>query len=142
MPPVPDPKTETKNSPKNAAPKAPKAPKTERPAQPEQNGVTRPRAGTSCATLWEIADKALKANRGVCPVRAEVLAEAIEAGVAPGTASTQFAAWREFNGLVGELAGKRGKAASEEKPVSKKPAAPAKKPAAPKAPPPPAAPAR
>lgn len=87
------------------APKAPKAAKPEKaPKAPkvEQNGMTRPSKGVTLR-IWEICDglvKSLKRN----PTREEVLTPALAEGINFATASTQYARWRQFNGIKGPVA--------------------------------------
>jgi hypothetical protein len=63
----------------------------------QQNGQTQPKAGTTCAKLWNLAD----AHKGD---RQSVLKAAQEVGINPATAKTQLARWRTFNGIVGRTA--------------------------------------
>lgn len=82
------------------------------PAQPQQNGVTRPRAGTRTARVWEIADE-LSAAAGAPAPRSDVL-KAFEAeGGNPATGATQYGRWRKFHGLQGTRAPKKAAAPAE-----------------------------
>ncbi len=87
-----------------------------------QNGITRPREGSTTRKVWDIAD----AKDGV---RADVLAECAKRKVNPATAMTQFGKWRQYHGLVGRTAPKgKGKPTAPKR----KPAPPKRKPSAPK----------
>ena len=63
----------------------------------EKNGVTQPKEGTDCRKVWDIATK-------IGPDRAAVIEAAAKANINPATASTQFARWRQFNGITGRTA--------------------------------------
>ena len=80
---------------KEAAPKAEKAPKI------EKNGVTRPKAGTSTATVWDIAD-AKSRETGKPASRKDVLDAATAAGLNVATAATQYGRWCKFHGVKAE----------------------------------------
>lgn len=72
------------------------------PAMPAQNGVTRPKSGTKCATVWDICDSTSNELRQPAPVE-NVMARALAAGLQPATIRTQYAHWKKFNGLVGRI---------------------------------------
>lgn len=91
------------------------APATEKPAKApkiEQNGVSRPGAGTATARIWEIAD-AQSAAKNAPTSRAEVLKAAEAEGINVTTAATQFGRWCKFNGV--KAAPKEPKPAKEKK---------------------------
>lgn len=97
-----------KTAPKVPPKKAPAKPKAEKPAKApkppkvEQNGLSRPTKGVT-ARIWEICDglvKSLKRN----PTREEVLNPALAEGINFATSSTQYARWRQFNGIKGQVA--------------------------------------
>lgn len=99
----------TKKAPaKKVAKAAPAAPKKAAPAKKaaeprqrdEQNGIARPRAGTSSANVWDIADTLSKKNKQPAK-HGEVLEQAAAAGINEATAKTQFARWRTYHGIVG-----------------------------------------
>jgi hypothetical protein len=116
-------KKTTPAKPTKKAPKAPAAPKD------IKNGITRPKTGTTCAKIFDLADKHKE--------RAPVLEAAEKLGINAATATTQYGKWRVYNGIT-------GRTAKVTKVVKKKPAPPkppAKKKAAPKPPAPPAEPA-
>lgn len=62
-----------------------------------KNGVTRPSAG-STAKVWTIADEISATNKAPAK-RKEVLTKALEQGVNPATAATQFGRWCRYHGL-------------------------------------------
>jgi hypothetical protein len=100
---------------KETAPKAEKAP---REKLEEQNGVTRPKAGTATGKVWELADQLSKQHK-----RPATRGEVFEANKALGkdaindaTVATQFQRWRVFNGVE--------KAAPAPKPAKAEKAAP------------------
>ena len=69
-----------------------------KPAKIEQNGVSRPAAGTTTARVWEIAD-AMSTAAGVAVERKPVLNAAVAESINIATAATQYGKWRVFNGL-------------------------------------------
>ncbi len=77
-----------------------------------KNGVTRPKAGTQCGIIWDIADK-LSAGKSE-PPRKDIFAEALKVGINEATLNTQYNRWRKYNGLVGTSnAGRPPKAEGE-----------------------------
>ena len=58
-----------------------------------------PKAGTTVAKVWEIADNLGAGGQPV--LRKDVIKAAIDAGVNPATAATQFAKWRAERGTGG-----------------------------------------
>lgn len=110
---------------------------TEKPAKAEKpkvekvtaNGVTRPKAGTKTARVWEIADKMRAEVRpgkpavaevkdgdkimtpavaevpekpaGTPAARKDVIAACMAEDINAATAATQYGRWRKFNGLKG-----------------------------------------
>lgn len=81
--------------------KAPKAPK-EKPAKverTEQNGVTRPKPGTTGDKIWSAADTiSTKQKR---PATVEEVQTALGDSVNEASLRTGFQRWRKFNGLKG-----------------------------------------
>lgn len=67
----------------------------------QQNGVTRPKAGTATATVWEIAER-LSNEAGAVAKRADVMKACEEAGINAATTATQYGKWRKFHGIVAE----------------------------------------
>lgn len=74
---------------------------TRRPASalPQQNGVTRPSAGSITERVWELADE-LQAALGKVPSRSEVIAKGLSEGINENTLQTQYSHWRRFHGIV------------------------------------------
>lgn len=85
-----------------SAAKPPKAPKaaTEGRQRDEQNGVVRPRDGTSSAAVWNIADALSKKSKEPAK-HGDVLEQAAAEGINEATAKTQFARWRTYHGIAG-----------------------------------------
>lgn len=70
---------------------------------PSQNGVTRPRAEGACGKVWAIADE-MSAALGQ-PVPISMLApKCADAGLNDATTRTQYARWKQFNGVFGPVA--------------------------------------
>lgn len=87
------------------AAKAPKAEKAEKPpriALLSANGVTRPRAGSKTATVWEMAD-AISAKTKAPAARGAVMEACKAKGINEATVATQYGKWRRFNGLARAL---------------------------------------
>ena len=81
----------------------------------EQNGVSRPKAGTKTARVWEITD-ALSAQGGAPAARKDVLEAAGKEGINQATAATQYGRWRKFFGLGKEVVAKPEAEAAEAAP--------------------------
>jgi ATPase subunit of ABC transporter with duplicated ATPase domains len=66
--------------------------------QPEQNGIRRPKEGTTCGKVWAIFDK-LSADSG----KPATIGDSLKAadGMADATVRTQYARWRKFHGITG-----------------------------------------
>lgn len=75
--------------------------KPEKEPKIRANGVTRPKAGTKTARIWEIAD-AKSAEAGAPAKRKEVLDAATAEDINVATAATQYGRWRKFHGLGAE----------------------------------------
>lgn len=73
-------------------------PAPEKIAQPTANGVTRPKAGTTCGRIWEMADK-LSATINAPADRKSILTQAEVEGINPATAATQYGKWCKFYGI-------------------------------------------
>ena len=70
---------------------------------PEKNGIRRPRPGTICGKVWETADSITEEQGS--PVAIKTLsAHTGVAAVNDATLKTQYARWREFNGIYGRVA--------------------------------------
>ena len=91
----------------------PQAPKVEQPKKqaektgktveqnrPEQNGLKRPSAGSTCAIIWDTCDRITSETGHVC-TSAELF-NALQ-GYNECTLRTQYARWRQFNGITGRL---------------------------------------
>lgn len=65
-----------------------------------QNGITRPGANTKCGLIFEVADK-ITAQTGMPATIAAVKASCT--GINDHTVKTQYARWRQFNGIVGRI---------------------------------------
>lgn len=101
----------------------------------EKNGAVQPKEGTDCRKVWDLATK-------LGPDRAAVIEAAVKANINPATASTQFARWRQFSGIVGRTAKpKAPKAPKDKKDAGSKAVAAVKASKAPKAPKAPVVPA-
>lgn len=64
-----------------------------------QNGVPRPRSGTSTGRVWEICDELADGSKGELPARTAVVEVADREGINANTVSTQMARWRKYHGL-------------------------------------------
>ena len=90
-----------------AAPVAAKQPvektgKTIEPNRPEQNGLKRPSKGSTCCIIWDTCDKITAQKESTC-TSAELF-NALQ-GYNECTLRTQYARWRQFNGVTGRLPG-------------------------------------
>lgn len=63
----------------------------------QQNGVKKPKEGSTVASIWAACDE-LAAKLARQPVKAEVAAKL--PALNPGTVGTQFSAWRRFHATV------------------------------------------
>jgi len=84
------------------AEKKAKAEAREAARMPEQNGIRRPKPGTKCGQVWELADT-LSAKFGQPTPVKELLVEVKNAGMNEGNAKAEYARWRKFNGVVGRV---------------------------------------
>ena len=89
-------------APKVEAPKkqAEKTGKTVEQNRPEQNGLKRPSAGSTCAIIWDTCDRITSETKHTC-TSAELF-NALQ-GYNECTLRTQYARWRQFNGITGRL---------------------------------------
>lgn len=76
------------------------APKAPRPEKISQNGISRPAPGTKCDTVWSAADEITAKIGSPAPV---VLLKAALPGFNDHTIKTQYARWRQFNGISGRV---------------------------------------
>lgn len=86
------------------AAKAPKAPK-EKPAKEErieQNGVKRPKAGTTGDKIWSTADSLSAKKKS--PASFDEVSTALGDSVNEASQRAGYQRWRKFNGLKGRLA--------------------------------------
>lgn len=88
-------------APKVEEPKNPaeKTVKNIEPNRPEQNGLKRPSKGSSCCIIWDTCDKLT--NEDHTCTSAELF-NALQ-GYNEFTLRTQYARWRQFNGITGRL---------------------------------------
>ena len=92
------------------APSAPVAPKTtpEKTGKTieanrvEQNGLKRPSTGSTCALIWAACDR-ITSEKGSTCTSGELFAACN--GLNECTLRTQYARWRQFNGVTGRLPG-------------------------------------
>ena len=102
------------------------APATEAPAavaRIQQNGITRPKEGTTTGRVWAIADE-ISAQTQKPAERGAVVEQGVSEKINASTCATQYGKWRKFHGLTGENApGRSAKPAAEATPEA--PAAPA-----------------
>jgi membrane protein involved in colicin uptake len=70
---------------------------------PSQNGITRPKDGTKTAQVWSIADS-LSAAKGGPVAISELSPHTSAAGLNDATNRTQYARWKQFNGVFGVVA--------------------------------------
>lgn len=80
---------------------AEKTSKVIEPNRPEQNGLKRPSKGSTCCIIWDTCDK-LTSPEHTC-TSAELF-NALQ-GYNECTLRTQYARWRQFNGVTGRLPG-------------------------------------
>lgn len=86
-------------------------------AKVQQNGVTRPKDGTTTGRVWAIADEISAKNQRPA-TRKEVIDQVHAEGINTSTGATQYGKWRKFHGLVGEEAPGRGPKAEEAQPAA------------------------
>ena len=89
-------------APKVEAPKkqAEKTGKSVEQNRPEQNGLKRPSAGSTCAIIWDTCDRITNETEHTC-TSAELFNALL--GYNECTLRTQYARWRQFNGITGRL---------------------------------------
>lgn len=69
---------------------------------PSANGITRPKDGTKTASVWAIADSLSRA-KGAAIAISELSPECAKAGLNDATTRTQYARWKQFNGVFGAV---------------------------------------
>lgn len=72
-------------------------------AKVQQNGVTRPKDGSTTGRVWAIADE-ISSKQQRPATRKEVIDQVHAEGINTSTGATQYGKWRKFHGLVGEQA--------------------------------------
>lgn len=68
----------------------------------QQHGVTRPAENTTCGKIWATADAISHQTHGVAAIAALKEHPAMK-DVNDATLKTQYARWRQFNGITGRL---------------------------------------
>lgn len=80
-----------------------KAPKPEKQPRAPAAPSERPKAGTTTAKVWDIADALLKTQKGKISdaksFRTAVINECVEAGINSSTASVQFGKWKSSTSI-------------------------------------------
>lgn len=92
-------------------------------AKIEQNGITRPKDGTTTGRVWAIADEISAAKQRPAE-RSEVIEQVVAEKINSSTGATQYGKWRKFHGLVGEKSPGRTSSKAEAAPATA-PVAPA-----------------
>lgn len=82
--------------------KARKQAEKEASRMPEQNGVRKPKPGTLCGRVWEVADK-LSAELGQPTPVKNLLESCVAEGQKPGNIKAEYARWRKFHGVTGRV---------------------------------------
>lgn len=67
-----------------------------------QNGITRPNANNKCGLIWAEADRITNETGKSCTVQS-LKTDIALAGVNDHTLKTQYARWRQFNGIHGRV---------------------------------------
>lgn len=102
------------------------APKTEtteatKPAKvvmPEQNGITQPKAGTSCAAIWDKAN-AMSSEIGKPVAVGDLMKVLVAEGYNEATIKTQYARWRKFHGVEGRIESEASRTKKAERDAAK-----------------------
>lgn len=68
----------------------------------QRNGITRPGADTKCGSIWAVADE-ISAKFHTIAAIAAIREDQRMAGIPEATIKTQYARWRQFNGVKGRL---------------------------------------
>lgn len=101
---------------KNAEAAAAPAAETAAVVKVQQNGVTRPKDGTTTGRVWAISDE-ISAKKGEPADRKTVIEQVVAEGINASTGATQYGKWRKFHGLVGEASpGRAAKPAADATP--------------------------
>lgn len=83
-----------------------------------QNGVTRPKDGTTCGKVWTICET-LSLKNNAPAERGEVIKLAEAEGVNSATAATQHGKWRKYYGLTNSKTPEEIAAKKQEKEAAK-----------------------
>lgn len=67
-----------------------------------KNGITRPADGTKCGRIWTAADQ-ISASQHTIAAIAVVKHHELVKGIPEATIKTQYARWRQYNGIKGRL---------------------------------------
>jgi hypothetical protein len=86
-------------------------------AKIQQNGVTRPKDGSTTGRVWAVADE-ISSKQQRPATRKEVIDQIHAEGINTSTGATQYGKWRKFHGLVGEQAPGRAAAPAAEAPAA------------------------
>lgn len=89
----------------------------------QQNGVTRPKDGTTTGRVWVIADE-ISAKKGAPADRKTVIEQVVAEGINASTGATQYGKWRKFHSLVGEASPGRAAKPTDAAPAGEAPPAP------------------
>lgn len=102
---------------KAAAEKAATGVTKEKVVMPSQHGITRPKPGTKTAEVWAIADRLSSVKMAAVAI-SELSPECAAAGLNDATTRTQYARWKQFNGVFGPVAKTPVAAPAEVAPVA------------------------
>lgn len=86
-----------------AAEKAAAAEAKVKVVMPSKNGITRPRPDGACGKVWAIADAMSSELKQPVPI-SMLSPKCAEAGLNDATTRTQYARWKQFNGVFGPVA--------------------------------------
>jgi chromosome segregation ATPase len=67
-----------------------------------QRGITQPKEGTKTRQVWDIANALSAAKNGPVAI-SELMPEAQKAGLNDATIRTQYARWKQFHGVYGQV---------------------------------------
>jgi colicin import membrane protein len=80
-----------------------KAAAKEASKMPVANGITRPKAETACGKVWALADAMSAHFKQPIPIK-ELLEAALKSGLNEATTKTQYARWKAYFGITGQVA--------------------------------------
>jgi len=104
---------------------AAKAAAKEANKMPEQNGVRRPKPGTKCGQVWELAD-AMSAEQGSPVAITDLLEHPQALEMNANNVRCEYAAWKKFYGITGRIESPKAAEARAAKEAEKAAAAQAK----------------